>query len=195
MWRLEHFRLYVYGKPIELLTDHQAMEPLIKRNRSNKTYSARLTRWLDRLAHFDINIKHIAGKHLKLTDYLSKNPISKPEPIETYDEQCVINCVIPLLEFINTHGRITDEKKLEAQTDEVAALANSQSQSRSVNKIQLSENEQNKQWSLKFSQSKVRSNTADTIQIVQNRMDIKTIECIDKDDPSEETLRLTTRWK
>ena len=69
MWGLEHFRLYVYGKPIELQTDHQALEPLIKQNRSNKTYSARLTNWLDRLAHCDINIKHIAGKHLKLTDY------------------------------------------------------------------------------------------------------------------------------
>ena len=126
VWGLEHFRLYVYGKPIELLTDHQALEPLIKRNRSNKTYSARLTRWLDRLAHFDINIKHIAGKHLKLTDYLSKNPISKPEPIENYDEEYVINCVIPLLEFINTHGSITNEKKIEAQTDEVAASANNQ---------------------------------------------------------------------
>ena len=154
MWRLEHFRLYVYGKPIEILIDHQALEPLIKRNRSNKTYSARLTRWLDRLAHFDINIKHIASKHIKLTDYLSRNPISKPEPIENYDEEYVINCVIRLLEFIDTHGSITDEKKLEAQTDKVAALANSQSQSRSVNKMQLSENEQDKHWSLKFSQTK-----------------------------------------
>ena len=45
------------------------------RNRSNKTYSARLTRWLDRLAHFDINIKHIAGKHLKITEL--------PDAIET----------------------------------------------------------------------------------------------------------------
>ena len=44
-WGLEHFRLYVYGKPIEFLTDHQALQPLIKRNRSNKTYSARLIRW------------------------------------------------------------------------------------------------------------------------------------------------------
>ena len=150
---------------------------------------------MNRLAHFDINIKHIADKHLKLTDYLGINPISKPEPIENYDEENVINCKITLLEFINTHGSITDEKKLEVQTDEVAALANSQSQSRSMNKTQLSKNEQNKQWSLKFSQSKVRSNTADTNQTVQNRMDNKTIECIEKDHPSEETLRLTTRWK
>ena len=74
VWGLEHFRLYIYGKPIKLLTDHQALEPLIKRNRSNKTYSARLTRWLDRLAHFTINVNHIAGIQLALTDYLSRNP-------------------------------------------------------------------------------------------------------------------------
>ena len=75
VWGLEHFRLLVYGKPIELLQDHQAMEPLIKRNHSNETYSARLTRWLDWLAHFDINLKHVAGKHLALIDLLSRNPI------------------------------------------------------------------------------------------------------------------------
>ena len=114
VWGLEHFRLYIYGKPIELLTDHQALEPLIKRNRSNKTYSARLTRWLDRLAHFDINIKHIAGKHLALTDYLSRNPISSPEPIENYDEEYVINCITPLLEFINNCGSITGKMNKEA---------------------------------------------------------------------------------
>ena len=122
-------------------------------------------------------------------DCLSRNPISKPEPIENYDEEHLINCVIPLLEFINTHGSISDEKKVEAQTNEVAASANRQSQTRSVNKIQLRENEQDKQWSSKFSKSKVRSNTADTNQPVQNRMDIKRIESIEKDDPSEKTLR------
>ena len=61
VWGFEHCRLYIYGKPIKLLTDHQALEPLIKRNRSNKTYSARLTRWLDWLAHFSINVRLIAG--------------------------------------------------------------------------------------------------------------------------------------
>ena len=35
VWGLEHFLLYMYGKPIKLLTDHQALEPLTKRNRSN----------------------------------------------------------------------------------------------------------------------------------------------------------------
>ena len=56
VWGLEKFRFYLYGKKVHLYTDHQALEPLIKRNRSNKQYSARLTRWLDRLTHFDISI-------------------------------------------------------------------------------------------------------------------------------------------
>ena len=56
VWGLEKFRFYLYGKEVFLYTDHQALEPLIKRNRCNRQYSARLTRWLDRLAHFDIAI-------------------------------------------------------------------------------------------------------------------------------------------
>ena len=70
---LKHFSLYIYGKPSNLSTDHQALEPQNKRKPSNKTYSARLTRWLDRLSHFTINAKHIAGKHSALTNNLRRN--------------------------------------------------------------------------------------------------------------------------
>ena len=104
VWGLEHFRLYIYGEPIKLLTDHQALEPLIKRNRSHKTYSARLTRWLDRLAHFTINVNHIAGKDLALTDYLSRNPSTPPQTDEAYDEEYVINNIMPHYIFISKHG-------------------------------------------------------------------------------------------
>ena len=36
MWGLGKFRFYFYGKNVFLYTDHQALEPLIKRNRCNK---------------------------------------------------------------------------------------------------------------------------------------------------------------
>ena len=198
MWGLEHFRLYIYGKPIELLTDHQALEPLIKRNRTNKTYSARLTRWLDRLAHFDINIKHIAGKHLALTNYLSRNPISKPESIENYDEEYVSNCIMPLLEFINNYGSVASQNKLETRTDqnEQREQTTNQSERSRLNKPKSKENKANKR-----SSSLPHSNTADTkklntIQTVQEiTMDIRRIERIEKEDHSEETLNLTKRWR
>ena len=50
----------------------------LKKNRAHKQYSARLTRWLDRLSHFDVNVQYTAGKILTLTDYLSANGLSEP---------------------------------------------------------------------------------------------------------------------
>ena len=99
VWGLEHFRFYIYGKPVKLYSDHSALEPLLRRNRANKTYSARLTRWIDRIAHFDVSVNHIAGEEIKLTDYLSRHPTYEAETETNYDEEYVINALIPLLYF------------------------------------------------------------------------------------------------
>ena len=77
VWGLEKFRFYLYGEKVHLYTDPQALEPLIKRNRCIKQYSARLTRWLDRLTHFEISIQYIAGSNLKFTDCLCRNPLGE----------------------------------------------------------------------------------------------------------------------
>ena len=65
-----------------MLTDHQALQPLLKRNRAHKQYSARLTRWLDRLSHFDVNVKYTAGKNIPVTEYLSRHPIPHSDESE-----------------------------------------------------------------------------------------------------------------
>ena len=82
VWGLERFRFHLYGKQVQLFSDHQALEPLLKRNKTNKQYSARLTRWLDRLNHFDISLEHTAGKEIKFTDFISRNPTETAEPEE-----------------------------------------------------------------------------------------------------------------
>ena len=64
---------------------------MVKRNRCKRQYSARLTRWLDRLAHFDFAIQHIAGSNLKFTDFLCRNPVEKAASEDVYDERYVIN--------------------------------------------------------------------------------------------------------
>ena len=106
MWGLEKFQFYLYGKKVYLYTDHQALESLIKRNRSNRQYSARLTRWLDRLTHFDISIQHIAGSNLKFTDYLSRNPVGGATPKEIYDEEYVINILTEQAKLNIKYGQI-----------------------------------------------------------------------------------------
>ena len=117
LWGLEYFRYYVYGKKVNLLTDHQALQPLLKRNRAHKQYSARLTRWLDRLSHFDVNVQYTARKNIPLTDYLSRHPILTERQAETSceneekeaEEEFVINQIYGLFEFNRTNGSITQQ--------------------------------------------------------------------------------------
>ena len=135
VWGLEKFRFYLYGKKVYLYTDHQALEPLIKRNRCNKQYSARLTRWLDRLAHFDIAIQHIAGSNLKFTDYLSRNPVEGATPEDIYDEEYVINILSEQAKLNAKYGQLfadqsdTSKRETEIKND------------RSENKIEQQENQ------------------------------------------------------
>ena len=110
VWGLEKFRFYLYGKKVHLYTDHQALEPLIKRNRSNHQYSARLTRWLDRLAHFDIAVQHIAGRNMKFTDYLSRNPVGGAPTEDKDDEEYVINILTEHAELNAKYGSLFDSQ-------------------------------------------------------------------------------------
>ena len=132
LWGLEYFRYYVYGKRVNLLTDHQALQPLLKRNRAHKQYSARLTRWLDRLSHFDVNVQYTAGKNIPLTDYLSRHPIVNTGENATENnfsgqneakskEEFVINQIHGFFDFIQTNGsikRFTERTKTRQKTDQ-----------------------------------------------------------------------------
>ena len=144
LWGLEHFRYYVYGKRVDLLTDHQALQPLLKKNRAHKQYSARLTRWLDRLSHFDVNIQYTAGKNIPLTDYLSRHPIVPTEIAELEnkadgqneaeaDEELIVNQIYGLFEFNREPGsikRFTEqlnarENSDQSQRDKISCEQNS----------------------------------------------------------------------
>ena len=119
VWRLEGFRLHLYGKQIQLFSDHQALEPLLKRNKANKQESARIPRWLERLNHFDISLKHTAGKEIKFTDFISRNPTKNPtEPEENNEEEFVINAIAQLATVHARVGRIFNQSDGENTTNE-----------------------------------------------------------------------------
>ena len=147
--------MYLYGKKVHLYLDHQALEPLIERNRSNKQYIERLTRWLDRLTHFDVSIQHIAGSNLKFTDYLSTNPAGGATPEENYDEEYVINIVPEQAELNLKYGqlsadqsncskRITERTKKNSEHKIEHKIDQSQSKRTFENKSHVNETEQNK---------------------------------------------------
>ena len=88
----------------------------MKRNKANKQYNARLTRWLDRLNHFDISLKHTAGEEIKITDFISRNPAENPEPEENYEE-LVLNAIAQLATVNARIGRIFNQSDSENATN------------------------------------------------------------------------------
>ena len=92
----------------------------MKINKANKQYSARLTRWLDRLNNFDISLKPTAGKKSKFTDFISRNSTDNPELEENYEEELVINAIAQLA-TVNAHvGRIFNQSDGENATNETS---------------------------------------------------------------------------
>ena len=63
-----------------------------------------MTRWLDRLAHFDIAILHIAGNNSKFTDFLSRNPVEEPTTKDANDEQYVVDVISEQAELNIKYG-------------------------------------------------------------------------------------------
>ena len=133
---------------------------------------------------------------LNITDYLSRNPISNLEPSENYDEENVINGIIPFLEFINKYGSITDKRETTTRMNQMNShKSNSQSNSRYVLMLQTNNNQQQNRSSLVRQQNSVYVHRYKDKQSQSNKMNPKTVETIKKEDPSNETLKLTTRWK
>ena len=74
VWSVKHFKNYVHGVSFEIVSDHKALQSVLKSNKGNKTYSSRLTRWVDRLLPFDFSTVHTHGRTLGIADCLSKHP-------------------------------------------------------------------------------------------------------------------------
>ena len=45
-------------------------------------------------AHFEIDVNDIARQHLAPADYIGRNPVMSPQADDTWDEQCVIKCIV-----------------------------------------------------------------------------------------------------
>ena len=104
VWAIEHFKNYVYGVHFKVVSDHKALMSVLKPNRGNKTFSSRLTRWVDRLLPFEFEVIHAAGRTLGMADYLSRHPSElkgaslKAEAL--WNEWFTVNCVISLKDVL-----------------------------------------------------------------------------------------------
>ena len=96
-WAVDHFKFYLLGRKFRVETDHKALVSVLGRQRINKEYSSRLTRWRMRLLPFDFEVVYQPG--MGITDYLSRSPHLEA-PAEPPDET---ELIVPLI--IEVNGR------------------------------------------------------------------------------------------
>ena len=134
-----------------------------------------------RLIH--IHLQQAVGKDIEkliaLMDYLSRNPSTPPQADDAYDEEYVINNIVPHYKFVAKYG----------------CLSNQFNQSHDASRISESKH------------SKTREQTAiaclnrppeGCINLIANSnnltMDARTIDNLEAADPSAETRQLIARW-
>ena len=140
---------------------------MIERNRCNRQYSARITRWLDRLAHFDIAFQHIAVSNLKFTDFLSRNPVENASNEDVYDEQYVIIILSEQAELNAKYGTLfADQSQIAPEKIKTTEEhLNNQSHQNRIFENNRDVNKNNKQTN---SASKKRQRKAKTESSIQN---------------------------
>ena len=78
VYAIKHFRHYLYGRPLTVRTDHNALKWL----QSFKEPQGQVARWLETLAPFDYKIEHRPGKRHQNADALSRNPLPVAVPVQ-----------------------------------------------------------------------------------------------------------------
>ena len=121
VWAVEHFRNYVYGVQFKIVSDHKALASVLKPNRGNKTFSSRLTRWVDRLLPFDFQVVNVAGRMLGMADYLSRHPTelngSTVKAETLWNEWFTVNSVISLNNVLDC-SEASSERSKPAENEE-----------------------------------------------------------------------------
>ncbi|KAF2900833.1 hypothetical protein ILUMI_05372 [Ignelater luminosus] len=74
VWSLGYLRHLIFGRPITIITDHNAICFL----KTLKSPTGKFARWIIKLSEFDYVIKHKSGAAHRDADCLSRNPVQPP---------------------------------------------------------------------------------------------------------------------
>ena len=62
MWAIKHFKKYVYGVKIKVVSDYKALMSVLEPVRGNETFSSSFMSWVDKLLPFDFEVIHTPGR-------------------------------------------------------------------------------------------------------------------------------------
>ncbi|EFP04464.1 hypothetical protein CRE_25636 [Caenorhabditis remanei] len=83
-WGLTHYRPYIFGKKVKVVTDHQPLKSLL--HRKEKEMSGRLLRHQAIIQMYDVEIVYRPGKENPLADALSRQRVENEGKVVTFIE-------------------------------------------------------------------------------------------------------------
>ena len=205
VWAIEHFKNYVYGEKFGVVSDHKALQSVLKANKGIKTFSSRLTRWVDRLLPFDFSVIHAPGRTIGLADYLSRHPseycgstVKAEEMFNSWFTTNVVDEIVPPLnrKLANKNEPITIkiESKRNLSVNDSVLTVHTPTQSNTISKQNVKV-----PTSDKMAEAKELSKSKNSQTYVQanyeNDRNIQKIIRIIKDKNPAVTSRLPPPWR
>ena len=89
VWAVKKLCTMIWGAPITVITDHQALCWLMKK----KDLAGRLARWSLTLQEYDITIKYRSGKHHDNADCLSRYPVDDTSGMNDDEDDDILNAI------------------------------------------------------------------------------------------------------
>ncbi len=122
-WGCEHYRLYTYGRPVVITTDHKPLESIFGNPKSKPP--PRIERWMLKLQDYNKLVKYAPGRD-NPADYMSRHPISETAPRDERATEAHVN-------FVADHStpralsldQIRTDTKLDDQLAEVISVVES----------------------------------------------------------------------
>jgi len=89
VWGLRHFRAYLYGHRVTVITDHAPVKALL----NTRHPSGKLACWAESVAELDVEILYRPGRKHSNADALSRSPLALPMPNDSVAEDVQVATV------------------------------------------------------------------------------------------------------
>lgn len=105
VYSVKKFHYYIYGRPIKVITDCKPLVAIMQKNVAN-VMSPRLQRLKTKLLKYDLNVEHMSGKFMFISDLLSRSYInSSCQNSDEFSEE-IVHCI-----GLSKYVQISDVRK------------------------------------------------------------------------------------
>lgn len=116
----ERFNHYVYGRPVDVMSDHKPLVSITKKPLVNS--SPRLQRLLLRLQKYEVNISYVPGKYMYVADTLSRAFLNEQPTDDDLNDDMEVMVHSLITNLPMTQEKLAQMKSATAQDEDLQKL-------------------------------------------------------------------------